>query len=235
MKANIIAILLAVLVIVGCSALQYNEREVIEDLMKHSTVRLEMMNDQGMPTGVGSGFIWSDEYIATAGHCVKDSRGRNLKHVTVILDGRRFRAEVVGGVQNGTYDTGVIKIPEEMKKYVVPVPRDFSPLFVLDNIVIIGCGMGLPNHAVKGVISNPELRGYGVYRTQSDASANPGNSGGAMLRSGKLVGMLVAGYPHAENINFSVPTSEIKKIVDLILKEKKIRDKTALDALMKGI
>ena len=64
--------------------------------------------------------------------------------------------------------------------------------------LLVGSPFGLSGTVTTGVVSRvtPKL-------VQTDAAANPGNSGGpAVAKDGRIVGVLVAGG--GENINFAV-------------------------------
>ena len=53
---------------------------------------------------------------------------------------------------------------------------------------------------------------------QTDTAINPGSSGGPLVTlSGAWVGVNTAGVPGAQNIGFSVPSSEVKEFLDEIL------------------
>jgi len=73
-----------------------------------------------------------------------------------------------------------------------------SPV-VGDELVLVGSPFGLEGTVTSGVVSRVTYDAI-----QTDAAANPGNSGGpAVNRSGEVVGVLLAGG--AENLNFAVP------------------------------
>jgi S1-C subfamily serine protease len=68
-----------------------------------------------------------------------------------------------------------------------------------DQLLLLGSPYGLYGTVTTGVVSRVTSRVI-----QTDAAANPGNSGGPALdRNGNIVGVLVAGG--GENINFAVP------------------------------
>jgi len=68
-----------------------------------------------------------------------------------------------------------------------------------DELVLVGTPYGLEGTVTSGVVSRVTHR-----RVQTDAAANPGNSGGpAVDRGGKVVGILVEGG--GENLNFAIP------------------------------
>ena len=69
----------------------------------------------------------------------------------------------------------------------------------LDELLLVGSPYGLYGTVTTGVVSRVSWKVI-----QTDAAANPGNSGGPALdKHGHVVGVLVAGG--GENINFVVP------------------------------
>lgn len=68
-----------------------------------------------------------------------------------------------------------------------------------DELLLIGSPYGLDGTVTTGVVSRVSKRAI-----QTDAAANPGNSGGpAIDREGRVVGVLVSGA--GQNLNFAVP------------------------------
>jgi serine protease Do len=68
-----------------------------------------------------------------------------------------------------------------------------------DELLLVGSPYGLYGTVTTGIVSRVSLRAI-----QTDAAANPGNSGGPALDTrGNIVGVLVAGG--GENINFAIP------------------------------
>jgi S1-C subfamily serine protease len=78
-------------------------------------------------------------------------------------------------------------------------PRDAGRPRPGDQLMLVGSPFGLAGTVTTGVVSRVSKRVI-----QTDAAANPGNSGGpAVDAKGHVVGVLVAGG--GENINFAVP------------------------------
>ena len=68
-----------------------------------------------------------------------------------------------------------------------------------DQLLLIGSPYGLEGTVTTGVVSRVTSKAI-----QTDAAANPGNSGGpAVDKQGRVVGILVSGG--GENLNFAVP------------------------------
>jgi hypothetical protein len=82
-------------------------------------------------------------------------------------------------------------------------------------VIVIGSALGtLQNSVSRGIVSG--LRNSsGVTLIQSDAAANPGNSGGPMLdRNGRVVGILTAGYRGQQGLNFAVSIDHARDILE---------------------
>jgi len=150
-------------------------------------------------TGLGSGFIaWRDadaSYLLTANHVVE---GHLIGDVTVSRKGGSWSGEV--SAVDPKHDLAVIRISAK--------PAGARPLWQTpwrrppragDQLLLLGSPYGLYGTVTTGIVSRVTARAI-----QTDAAANPGNSGGPALdREGHVVGVLVAGG--GENINFAVP------------------------------
>ncbi len=146
--------------------------------------------------GAGSGWVWSYEngmaYVITNHHVVDKAR-----RITVqLFDGRRIRGEVVGS--DPSTDIAVVKFASE--EPLVPMRRASSaPVQQGDRVYAFGSPFGFKFSMSEGIVSglSREL-GMGSRDTltnyiQSDASVNPGNSGGPLVDiRGRVVGMNVA-------------------------------------------
>jgi len=149
---------------------------------------------------LGSSFIaWSDgsgTFLVTANHVVAHETGAN---VTVSRKSGTWQADIVK--RDPAHDLALLRIDAH--------PHGAAPLWETgvtklphpgDQVVLVGSPFGLGGTVTTGVISRA-----GKKVIQTDAAANPGNSGGPLvdLKDGRVVGVLVAGG--GENINFAVP------------------------------
>lgn len=149
--------------------------------------------------GLGSGFVaWRDgdsTYLLTADHVVA---GQLHAEVTLSRRDGSWVGEIAA--RDGADDLALIRLdgrpagaePLWQRSYRKP-PRQG------DELLLVGSPFGLVGTITTGVVSR-------VTKTaiQTDAAANPGNSGGpAIDREGRVVGVLVSGG--GENINFAVP------------------------------
>jgi S1-C subfamily serine protease len=148
--------------------------------------------------GLGAGFAgWREGgvlYVVTANHVVEDA---GSTFVTVSRKGGSWSGEIVRNDRQN--DLALIRVsghPEGAEplwasgEKVKPAPGD--------QLILIGSPFGLSGTVTTGIVSRVTKR-----LIQTDAAANPGNSGGpAIDRRGRVVGVLVAGG--GQNINFAV-------------------------------
>jgi len=135
---------------------------------------------------LGSGFIlWSDGYILTNHHVIKDS-----KEVVVRLsDRRQFEATVVGSDERS--DIALLKI--DAKDLPAVKIGDVAKSRVGDWVLAIGSPFGFDYTVTTGILSaknrNLDTEQY-VPFLQTDAAVNPGNSGGPLFNlKGEVLGI----------------------------------------------
>ena len=168
--------------------------------------------------GQGSGFIFSDEgYILTNNHVV----GQADKVDVELLDGRTFRAEIVG--TDPESDVAVIKIDADDLE---PIELgDSKALEVGEWVLAIGNPLGLSHTVTAGIVSakgrnNLNITSYEDF-IQTDAAINMGNSGGPLVNlAGQAVGINTAIVgPGGGNIGigFAIPIHMAKNIADQLM------------------
>ena len=151
----------------------------------------------------GTGFVaWADEsstYVLTAHHVVDGTLAG-----TVTLKRKRagWQGEIAGVDEEN--DLALIRM-NGRPKGILPLWQE--PLTALprpgDELLLVGSPFGLEGSVTKGVVSRATKR-----EIQTDAAANPGNSGGpAVDRRGRVVGVLVSGG--GQNVNFAVPMARV--------------------------
>jgi len=149
--------------------------------------------------GLGSGFVaWRDSsgtYLLTANHVVE---GHLLGEVTISRKGGSWGGEV--SAVDPKHDLAVIRMSAKPAgaRPLWQAPRARAPR-AGDQLLLLGSPYGLYGTVTTGIVSRVTRRAI-----QTDAAANPGNSGGPALdREGHVVGVLVSGG--GENINFAIP------------------------------
>ncbi len=171
----------------------------------------------GARKGVGSGFIiHPDGWILTNAHVVE---GADKVVAEVGERNARVPARVVG-IDSET-DLALVKIDTDR-----PLPflrlGDSDQLQAAQWVVAIGCPFGLDHSVSLGIVSHTERTDIspvgrpGTYDfIQTDASINPGSSGGPVIDlEGDVVGIAAAVNATGHGIAFAIPVNMAKTIVD---------------------
>ena len=160
-------------------------------------------------SGLGAGFAaWTEGgviYLVTANHVIANARS---PFVTVSRKGASWSGEIVR--RDPGNDLALIRVSGRPQgaKPMWQSPKANVPKQG-DELLLIGSPYGLDGTVTTGVVSRVSKRAI-----QTDAAANPGNSGGpAIDLDGRIVGVLVSGG--GQNINFAVPIARAcKKLRD---------------------
>jgi S1-C subfamily serine protease len=152
------------------------------------------------PFGNGSGFAaWrkgGDTMVITANHVVA-----GVDEVTLRRKGASWQGDVVE--TDSTNDLAVIRVAGAIAKPLWRQPTTALPK-VGDTLVLFGSPLGYEGTVSKGIVSRISYR-----EVQTDAPANPGNSGGpALSESGGVVGVVVSGY-EGRDISFAIPMRRV--------------------------
>lgn len=179
-------------------------------------------DEQEVPAGTGSGFVWDDAgHIVTNYHVVEGARTLRV----TFQNQKTFDGTLVG--VEPRKDIAVIKVdaPRELLKPVVIAQH--TGLEVGQKAIAIGNPFGLDHTLTTGVISalGRQVHGAGGVTIrdmiQTDAAINPGNSGGPLLdSSGALIGMNTMIFSKSgayAGIGFAVPATTIGRIVPQII------------------
>lgn len=173
----------------------------------------------------GSGVIVSaaDGTVITNHHVI-----RGADEIQVILnDGRTYAAELVGS--DPEVDIAVLRIDA---KNLTELPMsDSNTLRVGDFVVAIGNPFGLGQTVTSGIVSALGRTGLGIegYEDfiQTDASINPGHSGGALVNlHGELVGIntaIIAPAGGNIGIGFAIPTNMARASISQLLEHGEVR------------
>jgi S1-C subfamily serine protease len=158
--------------------------------------------------GLGTGFVaWQEDgatYLVTAHHVVE---GNPSSSVTITRKGSSWAGTIDAVDPNN--DLALIRIngkPAGVKPLWQAVAGSGRPK-AGDELILIGSPFGLAGTVTTGVVSRVTKR-----EIQTDAAANPGNSGGpAIDKQGRIVGVLVSGVNPAlgQNLNFAVPIDRV--------------------------
>ncbi|QMV18450.1 trypsin-like serine protease [Granulicella sp. 5B5] len=171
--------------------------------------------------GQGSGFILDkDGHILTNNHVID---GAQQIEVT-LWNGKKYKASIVG--TDPTHDVALLQIHGATALEPATL-SDSTGLLVGQRVYAIGNPFGFSGTMTRGIIS--ALRAVqlpsGVKidnAIQTDASVNPGNSGGPLLNShGDVIGIttMIATNPNGNadqsaGIGFAIPIATAKAVLD---------------------
>ncbi|MGB0683678.1 MAG: S1C family serine protease [Magnetovibrionaceae bacterium] len=158
----------------------------------------EQANRQGNPEGSGT-VVFEGGYIATNFHVLGRAETARVR----THDGRVLDARIIG--RDGATDIALLKVEADLP---VPAFRLEAPALT-ETVCAVGNAFGFDLSVTCGVVSAVHRTGTGFNPMedfiQTDAAANPGNSGGGLFdREGRLVGMVSAIFADASDMNVGV-------------------------------
>ncbi len=213
---------------VGPSVVSVN---VLSESVQNGIFGPQSVAQENAGTGV---IVDADGIIITNRHVVP----KGTSEVSITLsDGTELKdVEVLGRTGDGDpLDIAFLKVKDKKGKELKPAKLgDSSKVQVGDKVVAIGNALGeFQNTVTSGIIS-----GYGrnveagdaqsseslQNLFQTDAAINQGNSGGPLVNmSGEVIGINTAvAAGEAQNIGFAIPISDVKGLVNGVLKTGKL-------------
>jgi hypothetical protein len=160
---------------------------------------------------LGTGFIISsDGKIATNLHVVESLKNGGVQ----LASGEKFDAFSVLAF-DARKDIAIIKIPG----FDLPTVAlgNSNNVQVGEPVLAVGSPLGLQGTVTTGVVSSmrDDPTGGGFKVLQTDASVNPGNSGGPLVnRQAEVIGIVTFKIRGGENLNFAIPINYLRGLMD---------------------
>lgn len=171
----------------------------------------------GESVNVGAGVILSkDGYILTNHHVIEDAEEIEVQ----FIDGSKFSGHLIG-VDDKT-DLALLRVNSD-RELPTAVLGDSDKLEVGEWVIAVGSPFGLPQSVSVGIVSALSRNlGQGPYDDyiQTDASINPGSSGGPLSNSrGEIIGINTAIFTRGKRtrdigVGFAIPINQAKSVVD---------------------
>ena len=167
-------------------------------------------------------FVDASGYLITNYHVISsevDPKYEGFSRIYIRMgdaSSPRFPARVIGW--DKAMDLALIKT-EYKPEFVFSVVDRVIPQ-VGDTVLAIGSPLGLEKTVTSGIVSALSRRFLQIGDViQIDAAVNQGNSGGPVIdTSGRLVGIVFAGIPYYQGLNFAVPAERLAAALPAMIK-----------------
>jgi serine protease Do len=172
----------------------------------------------------GSGVLISPEGDVVTNYHV-DEKAASIR--CLLYDGQYFEAEITG--TDKETDLALLKLKTTADTAPLPFARfgDSDALKEGDFVMAMGAPWGLNRSVSLGIVSCarryiPERSQYSLW-LQTDASLNPGNSGGPLVNTGgEVVGINAMAGSMGGDIAFAVPSRTVERIVAALKADGKV-------------
>lgn len=192
-----------------------------------SVVRLEVSGDREDSTA--SGII-----IDTRGNVVTSSHlfdgwtppaGGAAEAITaVLIDGRRFWAELVG--LDATSDVAVVRMRQPPRDLTAARFGDSDEATVGEWVLAVGSPLGLDQTVTAGIISSRPQLDEAPSNSQrryllTDANVNPGDSGGPLVDlDGQVVGLTTAiSAGPGGSYGYAIPINRVRRVAVSLIRD----------------
>ena len=166
--------------------------------------------------GLGSGFVYDGNYIVTNYHVVTDADTVEVQYAR----GESATGQVVG--TDPESDLAVVRVAER-PDYAEPLALHTEVPEIGTPVAVVGSPYGLQGSMTNGIVSGVDRlvpspnADFQIPNTiQTDAPANPGNSGGPLVNLDReVLGVVNSGG--GDNIAFAISAALVERVVSAII------------------
>lgn len=166
----------------------------------------------------GSGFVIEmdgKKYVITNVHVIEKAKDLEKNIVAYSYDRKEYLLKLVGA--DTYYDIAVLAFVNNPDSSISPLNFGEENYRIGQSVFAIGNPLSFfPYTVTEGIISAKNRSGINSKSgyLQSTAMLSPGNSGGPLINDkGELVGVNTLGSPEAQQLNFSLESKILKRIV----------------------
>ena len=186
------SILFVIILLFFTSSIYAQNISSIYNKSKDSIVLIVTYDNNGTPIGMGTGFYFRKNLIATNFHVVADAASFLIKNIG---NSQKFTAAKIKSYSE-KLDIAIIEIQKPSKPLAIGKNEKNS---IGDKIIVIGNPRGLEGSVSTGIISGIRPVGdYNIY--QITAPISPGSSGGPVFNSnGEVLGIATFTIQKSQN------------------------------------
>lgn len=162
---------------------------------------LNLANNSSTDTNYysGSGFGISNYYLITNYHVIKE-----MKAGIMIYKNAEAYSSATIKYADSSLDLVILKTDKPIKACKI----DPSNQPISSEIYVYGYpkiqSMGISLKVTKGIISSKFGYQDDIEKYQIDAAVQPGNSGGPVIKNGKIIGITVSMLEESQNVNYAI-------------------------------
>lgn len=190
------------------SIIAQEELTEIVKMIEPSTILILTYDEEGNPTGQGSGFFISQNgEVITNRHVILNAAYAEIK----TLQGDIYPiTHIIAEDKEGDIIRVLVDIPQEKVK---PLMVSVSIPEAGERIVVIGNPLGLERTVADGIVSAVrDVPGFGRI-IQITAPISPGSSGSPVVNmKGEVIGIATFQLIEGQNLNFAISSERIAKL-----------------------